>query len=776
MPAKRKYLPQSSTEKPAIPGSLPLDRAIAVYYRQSSMKQVGNISTDMQQIDLPRYAHSLGWPAHEIILIDEDEGVSGAKRIDERKGMSRLFDLIITGRIGSVAAQAEDRLFRDETQIQVNVFIDACVKNDVRVITPYFKYNFADKHEGPYHRLLFRMRAEQAADFLNSYVRGRLFAAKERMLMQGMWMGGNINLGFMVDNRKQLSSGVPNPHWRKFQPYAPCAEVVVKLFELFVSLGGNIRATLRHAFENGPHFPDFDDPDFQRNIPVGFTCEKPVRMLKRGNRYAPSSVALVTMLTNPIYLGHWMHKDRVVVWDNHPPIVTEELFYKAFNYLSPYTLTGEPNGDYAPRLGRLHSTKKKQHTPPKAIFAGLLGSYHEGKWQSANVAWRKDLDTYAYICYYRDLADCQQWLWSRHCDYFDSALTEMLHAKLRATFDPAVWDQVLASAGEDFESERRLLRHQLASAQQKMDALLANFSFVQSQTLLNALETEYANYDEERARLEQKLAALEKRVEKQDALIALAQQAEQVLSTWNELDVEAQRSVAQAFITRIVITIPARNGVARAEICWRDNTSDMVEIAHRADGSTVWFTREVETLTRLIDEGADQVTMSASLPNRNWHAIRLKAYEIIGARNFRISPKPIRDEEKYGDYLARVERDGEKANKTSGNRWTDEELTILEQLVDEEATQLQICAALPVRTWEAIRKKIVKLRGNSAMVKDVGALELGETIHDYLARKPDAATALAMPILENSERRRRCSSPSPPPPASAQAAPAWQPG
>ncbi len=76
MPAKRKYQSQASVEHPVMPGILPLDRAVAVYYRQSSMKQVGNISTDMQQIDLPRYIHSLGWEEDVIILIDEDEGVS----------------------------------------------------------------------------------------------------------------------------------------------------------------------------------------------------------------------------------------------------------------------------------------------------------------------------------------------------------------------------------------------------------------------------------------------------------------------------------------------------------------------------------------------------------------------------------------------------------------------------------------------------------------------------------------------------------------------------
>ena len=97
MPGAKKYKPQPRSESsPTHLGTLPVGRPIAVYYRQSSMKQVGNISTDMQQIDLPNYIVSLGWQQGDIILIDEDEGVSGAKSIDEREGMSRLFDQILT--------------------------------------------------------------------------------------------------------------------------------------------------------------------------------------------------------------------------------------------------------------------------------------------------------------------------------------------------------------------------------------------------------------------------------------------------------------------------------------------------------------------------------------------------------------------------------------------------------------------------------------------------------------------------------------------------------
>ncbi len=755
MPAKRTYQPQRTAENPTIPGILPLDRAVAVYYRQSSLKQVGNISTDMQQIDLPRYAKSLGWEENQILLVDEDEGVSGAKRIDERKGMSRLYNLIINEGIGTVVVQAEDRLFRDETQIQVNVFIDACVKSNVRVITPYFKYNFADKYEGPYHRLLFRMRAEQAADYLNSYVRGRLMAAKERMLLQGMWMGGNISLGFMVDDRKNLSGGVPNPSWRKYEPFSPCSEIVVKLFHTFVECGGNIRATLRRIYENGPHFPDFDDPELQRYITPGYIWQKPMRMIKRGGIYMPGSLGIVNMMTNPVYLGHWMYKGHIVVWNNHPPIVPEDLFYRAFNYLSPYTLEGKSNPDYAPRLGRVYSTKRKEGVVPPAIYTGLVGSYHEEKWRGATVAWVKSIQSYSYVCHYMDVADNQHLLWSRRCEYFDNAITQLLHAKLRATFDSNVWEESLTGAGEDFEAERRMLSHQLSSVEQKMQAIIGNSSFVQSESYLHALENEYTNLDQEKVRLQGKLADLERRVEHQDSLLELAKQANRVLEAWDEIDVDTKQAVAQGFISRIVVNPVGKHRVANVEICWLDNTSDSIQVAYRTDGSIVWFPKEVDALTQLIESQANQVTIAAALPDRNWRAIRLKAYEIIGQRSFQVSPKPIREDETYPQYLERIE-------KTNGNlprnrsRWIPEEIERLQALLDAEATQLEIAAALPHRSWEKIRSRITALRGKEFKVRETGYLQPNETIQDYITQNPSAANTMEISILTNLSQHSRC--------------------
>lgn len=93
--SKRKYTkrieqdPKTSRET----SQLPVQQPVAVYYRQSSDAQVGNISTAMQTIDLPAYLKTLGWEDDKIILIDDDAGISGATKIDERPGMRRLFDL-----------------------------------------------------------------------------------------------------------------------------------------------------------------------------------------------------------------------------------------------------------------------------------------------------------------------------------------------------------------------------------------------------------------------------------------------------------------------------------------------------------------------------------------------------------------------------------------------------------------------------------------------------------------------------------------------------------
>lgn len=166
----------------------------------------------------------------------------------------------------------------------------------------------------------------------------------------------------------------------------------------------------------------------------------------------------------------------------------------------------------------------------------------------------------------------------------------------------------------------------------------------------------------------------------------------------------------------------------------------------RADKWVIWTLQEAEILKQLIQSHASQIEIAAALPDRNWRAIRTKAYEIVGLRVFNISPKPIQEGETYPQYLKRVENTTGKL-PVNRSHWVPEEMTLLEKLLDAGATQLEIAAALPYRSWQKIRKRITQLRGKAFKVPKAGQMEANETFMDYLHRNPDFLPTSTMSFL-----------------------------
>jgi DNA invertase Pin-like site-specific DNA recombinase len=67
-----------------------LRRDAYLYVRQSSLYQVANnTESSRRQYDLRGRAVALGWPADQVIVIDVDQGQSGASATD-RAGFQRL--------------------------------------------------------------------------------------------------------------------------------------------------------------------------------------------------------------------------------------------------------------------------------------------------------------------------------------------------------------------------------------------------------------------------------------------------------------------------------------------------------------------------------------------------------------------------------------------------------------------------------------------------------------------------------------------------------------
>src|SRR6202162_2072040 len=89
-----------------------LDRPAIVYVRQSSRQQVlEHTESTRLQYALAGRAVALGWARSQVIVIDDDLGVSAAVP-DSREGFARLITEVTMGRAGIVLGIEMSRLAR----------------------------------------------------------------------------------------------------------------------------------------------------------------------------------------------------------------------------------------------------------------------------------------------------------------------------------------------------------------------------------------------------------------------------------------------------------------------------------------------------------------------------------------------------------------------------------------------------------------------------------------------------------------------------------------
>ena len=90
-----------------------LARTAFLYVRQSTLRQVmHNTESTQRQYALRQRAIALGWTAERIVVIDTDQGQSGASAAD-REGFQRLVAEVGVGRAGIVLGLEVSRLARN---------------------------------------------------------------------------------------------------------------------------------------------------------------------------------------------------------------------------------------------------------------------------------------------------------------------------------------------------------------------------------------------------------------------------------------------------------------------------------------------------------------------------------------------------------------------------------------------------------------------------------------------------------------------------------------
>ena len=111
-----------------------LQRSAYLYIRQSSMRQViENVESTKRQYALRSRAAALGWRDDQIIVIDNDQGESGASAA-WREGFQRLVTDVGMGHAGMVMGLEVSRLARNNADW--HRLLEICALADTLILDP----------------------------------------------------------------------------------------------------------------------------------------------------------------------------------------------------------------------------------------------------------------------------------------------------------------------------------------------------------------------------------------------------------------------------------------------------------------------------------------------------------------------------------------------------------------------------------------------------------------------------------------------------------------
>jgi DNA invertase Pin-like site-specific DNA recombinase len=255
-----------------------LSRAAIVYVRQSSRQQVlEHPESTRLQYALAERAVALGWARSQVMVIDEDLGVSAATP-DSRKGFARLVTEVTMGRAGVVLGIEMSRLAR--TGRDWHQLLELCSLSGVLIADPDGIYD-----PGYYNdRLLLGLKGTMSE--------AELYLIRQRML------SGRLAKA----ERGELAIPLPIGYARRpsgeavLDPDEQAQHVVRLVFSTFSRLG-TINGVLRYL--------------------VGHDVQLPVRVHAGPARgelewRRPTRETLQNMLHNPVYAGYFAWGRRQV--------------------------------------------------------------------------------------------------------------------------------------------------------------------------------------------------------------------------------------------------------------------------------------------------------------------------------------------------------------------------------------------------------------------------------------------------------------------------------
>src|SRR2546428_279388 len=154
-----------------------LARTAYLYARQSTLRQVvSNTESTQRQYALRQRAVALGWPAGQVVVIDQDQDRSGASAAD-REGFQRLVGEVGIGRAGIVLGLEVSRLARNNADW--HRLLEICALSETLILDEDGLYDPGEFND----RLLLGLKgtmSEAELHFLRARLRGGILSKARR--------------------------------------------------------------------------------------------------------------------------------------------------------------------------------------------------------------------------------------------------------------------------------------------------------------------------------------------------------------------------------------------------------------------------------------------------------------------------------------------------------------------------------------------------------------------------------------------------------------------
>jgi len=246
-------------------------RAAFVYIRQSSPQQVeNNRESTARQYALVEKACELGWSREQVLVVDEDLGLSGSGSV-ERSGFARMTAEAALGHVGIVLGLEVSRLARNNADWYR--LLDLCGMTDTLI----------GDSDGIYHPSVFN-------DRLILGLKGTMSEA-ELHILRARLDGGIRNKAARGELRRGLPVGFV---WGEedgevcFDPNEAVVSTIRTVFTKFTELGSARKVWLWFRSEN-------------LSFPLRAHMKSEIRWV------APTYTALHHVLTNPVYAGAYAY-------------------------------------------------------------------------------------------------------------------------------------------------------------------------------------------------------------------------------------------------------------------------------------------------------------------------------------------------------------------------------------------------------------------------------------------------------------------------------------